>query len=321
MKSIMSDIKLACDMAEQIKTICDKHGNKPGELINILHEAQHLQGYLPEETQRIIASKLGIPVSKVYGVVTFYTFFTMTPKGKHPISVCMGTACYVRGSEKLLEEFKRVLGIEVGDTTPDGKFSLDCLRCVGAADWLRLSPLTTMFTAAWFPRTSRAFWQSTNKAMRELSLNVMDIAQNSLSAGASLTQIVVEESSAEDTLTLKIIDNGRGMTAEQAARVTDPFFTTRTTRKVGLGVPLFKMAAEQTGGSFSIESEPGKGTTVTAVFKPSHIDMTPLGDINSTVGLLIYSNPDRDFIFPPGTGMEGASLWTPGSCERFWGKR
>ena len=125
--------------------------------------------------------------------------------------------------------------------------------------------------------------------MRELSLNVMDIAQNSLSAGASLTQIVVEESSAEDTLTLKIIDNGRGM--------TDPFFTTRTTRKVGLGVPLFKMAAEQTGGSFSIESEPGKGTTVTAVFKPSHIDMTPLGDINSTVGLLIYSNPDRDFIF------------------------
>ena len=87
--------------------------------------------------------------------------------------------------------------------------------------------------------------------MRELSLNVMDIAQNSLSAGASLTQIVVEESSAEDTLTLKIIDNGRGMTAEQAARVTDPFFTTRTTRKVGLGVPLFKMAAEQTGGSFS----------------------------------------------------------------------
>ena len=114
----MSDIKLACDVAEQVRTICDKHGNNPGELINILHEAQHLHGYLPE--------------SKVYGVVTFYTFFTMTPKGKHPISVCMGTACYVRGSEKLLEEFKRVLGIEVGETTPDGKFSLDCLRCVGA---------------------------------------------------------------------------------------------------------------------------------------------------------------------------------------------
>ena len=110
----MSDIKLACDVVEQVKTICDKHGNNAGELINILHEAQHLHGYLPD------------------GVVTFYTFFTMTPKGKHPISVCMGTACYVRGSEKLLEEFKRVLGIEVGETTPDGKYSLDCLRCVGA---------------------------------------------------------------------------------------------------------------------------------------------------------------------------------------------
>ena len=82
--------------------------------------------------QRLIAAKLNVPVSRVYGVVTFYTFFTMTPKGKHPISVCMGTACYVRGSEKLLEEFKRVLGIEVGETTPDGKFSLDCLCCVGA---------------------------------------------------------------------------------------------------------------------------------------------------------------------------------------------
>ena len=128
----MSAIKLACNIAEQVKAICDNYENQPGELINILHETQHLQGYLPEEMQRIIARKLNIPVSKVYGVVTFYTFFTMTPKGKHPISVCMGTACYVRGSEKLLEEFKRILGIEVGETTPDGKYSLDCLRCVGA---------------------------------------------------------------------------------------------------------------------------------------------------------------------------------------------
>lgn len=85
----MSEIKLACEVAEQVKAICDKHGNLPGELINILHEAQHLQGYLPEEMQRLIAHKLNIPVSKVYGVVTFYTFFTMTPKGKYPISVCM----------------------------------------------------------------------------------------------------------------------------------------------------------------------------------------------------------------------------------------
>ena len=134
-------MKLACDVIQQVEAICDKHGNKPGELINILHEAQSLHGYLPEEMQRIIARKLNIPASKVYGVVTFYSFFTMTPKGKHPISVCLGTACYVRGSEKLLEEIKRILKIEVGETTPDGKFSLDCLRCVGACG---LAPVVTI---------------------------------------------------------------------------------------------------------------------------------------------------------------------------------
>lgn len=128
----MSDIKLNKSVISQIETVCKEHNNNPGELINILHAAQHIMGYLPEEMQREIAKNLNIPVSKVYGVVTFYTFFTMSPKGKHPISVCMGTACYVRGSEKILEEFKRILGIEVGETTPDGKFSLDCLRCVGA---------------------------------------------------------------------------------------------------------------------------------------------------------------------------------------------
>ena len=128
----MPDIKLPCDVASKVDSICEAHGNNPGELINILHEAQHLMGYLPEEMQRMIARKLNIPVSKVYGVVTFYAFFTMTAKGKYPISVCMGTACYVRGGEKLLDEFKRVLGIDVGETTPDGKFSLECLRCVGA---------------------------------------------------------------------------------------------------------------------------------------------------------------------------------------------
>lgn len=135
------EMKLACNVIEQVEAICDKHGNKPGELINILHEAQSLHGYLPEEMQRIIARKLNIPASKVFGVVTFYSFFTMVPKGKHPISVCLGTACYVRGSEKLLEEIKRILKIDVGETTPDGKFSLDCLRCVGACG---LAPVVTI---------------------------------------------------------------------------------------------------------------------------------------------------------------------------------
>lgn len=128
----MAENKLACVASEQIIAICEKYGNDPGELIHILHEVQHLHGYLPEEVQRLIATILRIPASRVYGVVTFYTFFTMSPKGKHPISVCMGTACYVRGSEKILEELERLLGIQVGESTADGKYSLDCLRCVGA---------------------------------------------------------------------------------------------------------------------------------------------------------------------------------------------
>lgn len=128
----MSEIKLPQNKIDSLLTICNEHSNQAGELINILHEAQHLFGYLPAEVQQIIARQLAIPVSKVYGVVTFYSFFTMTPKGEHPVSVCMGTACYVRGAEKVLDEFKRVLGINVGETTPDGKFSLSSLRCVGA---------------------------------------------------------------------------------------------------------------------------------------------------------------------------------------------
>ncbi len=129
----MSDIKLACDVAEQVRTICDKHGNNPGELINILHEAQHLHGYLPEEMQRIIASKLNIPVSKVYGSGHLLYLLHHDPERETSHLRLHGYGMLrARLREKLLEEFKRVLGIEVGETTPDGKFSLDCLRCVGA---------------------------------------------------------------------------------------------------------------------------------------------------------------------------------------------
>ena len=119
----------------QIKTIqdiCQSFGNQAGELINILHKTQEAFGYLPAEVQHVIAKELNISEAKVYGVVTFYAFFTMQPKGKHKISVCMGTACYVRGAEKVVDELKKELNIRVGEITPDGKFSLDCLRCVGA---------------------------------------------------------------------------------------------------------------------------------------------------------------------------------------------
>lgn len=133
--------------------------------------------------------------------------------------------------------------------------------------------------------------------MRELSLNVMDVAQNSITAGASLIEIRVEEDRQKGELVIFIIDNGKGMSEEQVQRVIDPFYTTRTTRKVGLGVPLFKMEAEMTGGDFSIQSQLGKGTTVRARFVTSHVDMIPLGNINDTILLLVSCNPDRDFRF------------------------
>ena len=119
----------------QVKTIqdiCKSFDNQSGELINVLHKTQEALGYLPKEVQQVIAKELNISEANVYGVVTFYTFFTMKPKGKHKISVCMGTACYVRGADKVVDELKKELKINVGEVTPDGKFSLDCLRCVGA---------------------------------------------------------------------------------------------------------------------------------------------------------------------------------------------
>ena len=146
--------------------------------------------------------------------------------------------------------------------------------------------------------------------MRELSLNVMDVAQNSVRAEASLVTITVNESDREDSLRISIGDNGCGMTEEQVQQVIDPFFTTRTTRKVGLGVPLFKLSAEQTGGTFDIQSKPGVGTTTTATYVKSHVDMTPLGDINSTVEILIRCNPDIDFVFTHSTDLGSFTLDT-----------
>lgn len=130
----MSNIKveLKKSQVDKIKEICKSFDNKPGELINVLHKVQGTFGYLPAEVQEVVAQELNVSLAKVYGVVTFYSFFTMLPKGKHPVSICTGTACYVRGAETVLQEFKKELKIEVGETTSDGRFSISCLRCVGA---------------------------------------------------------------------------------------------------------------------------------------------------------------------------------------------
>jgi NADP-reducing hydrogenase subunit HndA len=114
---------------------------KEGHLVTVLHKAQGLFGYLPREVQQFVADHMGLSLAKVYGVVSFYTFFTMVPKGKHPISVCMGTACFVKGAGKLVETLKEALAVEVGEVTHDGKFSIDVLRCIGAC---ALAPVMTI---------------------------------------------------------------------------------------------------------------------------------------------------------------------------------
>ena len=124
-----------CGTAEQerkLKAVIEESRSTPGCLMHILQEAQGIYGYLPMPVQKTIAEGLGISLSEVYGVVTFYSQFSLNPKGKHRISVCLGTACYVKGSDKILEEIEKQLGIKCGECTADGLFSIDSCRCVGA---------------------------------------------------------------------------------------------------------------------------------------------------------------------------------------------
>ncbi|MDE6441801.1 MAG: NADH-quinone oxidoreductase subunit NuoE [Clostridia bacterium] len=118
-------------MSELLKCI-ETHKNEKGALMPVLHEAQNIYGYLPAEVQTVIAEGLNVPLAEVYGVATFYSQFSLMPKGKHRISVCLGTACYVKGSDKILEEIEKELRIKCGECTPDKKFSIDSCRCVGA---------------------------------------------------------------------------------------------------------------------------------------------------------------------------------------------
>ena len=125
----------------QLAAVIEKYKDVQGALMPVLQEAQQIYGYLPIEVQIMIAEGLGVSLSEVYGVVTFYAQFSLNPKGQYPISVCMGTACYVKGSQAILDRIQRKLGIEVGGVTPDGRFSLDATRCIGACG---LAPVFTI---------------------------------------------------------------------------------------------------------------------------------------------------------------------------------
>ena len=123
---------LSSTAMKKIALICDKYRNEKTPLMMILSDIQNEYGYIPLEVQEVVSKKTGISVSEIYGVVTFYSFFSLTPKGKYIIGCCLGTACYVKGSQSVLDAFSNELGIKPGETTKDGMFTLDTLRCLGA---------------------------------------------------------------------------------------------------------------------------------------------------------------------------------------------
>ena len=126
---------------EETKEILEKYPKEKDHLIAILNNVQEKFGYIPKQSQIVISEYLSIPMAEIYGVITFYSRFTLKPKGKYNIGVCLGTACFVKGSEQILERVKQKLGIDVGETTPDGKFSIDATRCIGACG---LAPVFTV---------------------------------------------------------------------------------------------------------------------------------------------------------------------------------
>lgn len=125
----------------KLMEVIAQHKDEAGATIPVLHKAQEIYGYLPIEVQQMISDGLGVPLAEIYGIVTFYTQFSLNPKGKYVIGICLGTACYVKGSGDLLEKTKEILGIDVGECTPDGKFSIEATRCIGACG---LAPVLTV---------------------------------------------------------------------------------------------------------------------------------------------------------------------------------
>lgn len=131
----------AQEKAKKLDAIVEKYKDTRGALIQVLHEVQEVYGYLPLEVQRAVSEKMNIPLAEIYGVVSFYTQFSIYPKGKYQINVCMGTACYVKGANEILDKFRTRLSIDVGECTEDGKFSLEACRCIGACG---LAPVVTI---------------------------------------------------------------------------------------------------------------------------------------------------------------------------------
>ena len=146
-RRLLNENKCCCgsqqtdERLEKIKEVIASHKDTKGALIPVMHEVQDTYGYLPEEVLQLVSEELGVPMSEIYGVATFYSIFSLKPKGEHLIRVCLGTACYVKGSQLLIDKLSELLNISVGETTEDGKFTLEATRCLGACG---LAPVMTI---------------------------------------------------------------------------------------------------------------------------------------------------------------------------------
>lgn len=160
----MQDVKDVLGIDQKMNEILNKYVQTKDNLIQILNEVQDYYGYVPEKAQVAISEYLNMPMAEIYGVITFYSRFTLKPKGKYHIAVCLGTACFVKGSEKVLDRAKERLGIDVGETTADGKFSLEATRCVGACG---LAPVFTVNEEVFGKATVKMMDEVLDKYMNE----------------------------------------------------------------------------------------------------------------------------------------------------------
>ncbi len=214
---------------EQLQAVIDEYKDTKGSLMPVMQKAQEIFGAVTFEVQNFIAEKMDIPMTDVYGVATFYSQFALEPKGEHVISVCLGTACYVRGVQAVLDRLVEELDVEVGKTTKDRKFTLEATRCLGCCG---LAPVMTIDGNVYAHDARRRHqgrsrnipWDpgGVTETMEEISLHVLDIVQNSLNAGAALIHIEVDEQEQADTLIVRVADDGSGMPPELVAKVTDP---------------------------------------------------------------------------------------------------
>lgn len=160
----MEDNCVKQKVEKETKEIIEKYPKDKDQLIGILNDVQERFGYIPKQAQKVISEELSIPMAEIYGVITFYSRFTLSPKGKYNISICLGTACYVKGSQKILDRAKERLKIEPGQVTPDGKFSIDDVRCVGACG---LAPVFMVNDEVYGNATVKQFDEVIDKYMNE----------------------------------------------------------------------------------------------------------------------------------------------------------